>query len=188
MRRGFKTRCEELAASARASLKLNARDKLCPFAYAKHLDIPVLFPKHLDLPAKHLRQLTIVDPGSWSGLTMRRGDSVMIVLNSAHARTRQVSTLMHEISHIALEHVPARVTVSDSGLLLLSEYDDEQEEEAAWLGGTRLLPRDALLAARGSGRTPEQIAAAYGVSKDLCVWRIRMTGVDARLHARRILS
>ena len=54
----------------------------------------------------------------------------MIVLNSAHARTRQISTLRHEIAHVLLKHVPKRVDV------LLSDYDEEQEKS---LTGLRLV-------------------------------------------------
>lgn len=185
MRRGFKSESEERAQHARAALGLSELDRLCPFEYAKHLGIPVVFPKDIKLPQEDFCQLTVTDPDSWSGLTMKKGESAFIVLNSAHPRTRQVSTLMHEISHLSLRHVPARIDVSDNGLLLLSEYDSEQEEEADWLGATLLLPRALLLAARIRGETVEAIAKANGVSTVLCNWRLRKTAVDVQLRARR---
>jgi len=54
-----------------------------------------------------------------------------IVINPSHAITRQRSDLMHELAHIELRHSPARVEVSRSGLLLLSDYSDEQEANPA---------------------------------------------------------
>jgi hypothetical protein len=62
--------------------------------------------------------------------------------NPANALTRQRNDLMHELAHIELKHVPARVDFSKSGLLLLSDYSDEQEQEADWHAAARL--RDAL--------------------------------------------
>jgi Zn-dependent peptidase ImmA (M78 family) len=57
---------------------------------------------------------------------------------------------MHELAHLILKHVPARVDVSKTGLLLLSEYSDQQESEADWLAAAILLPRDALVLHRGA--------------------------------------
>jgi len=41
-----------------------------------------------------------------------------------------------------------------------------------------LLPRNLLWVARCLGRSAAEIAAANGVSRDLCVWRILMPGID----------
>jgi Zn-dependent peptidase ImmA (M78 family) len=89
---------------------------------------------------------------------------------------------MHELSHIELRHMPMRVDVSVSGLLLLSNYSDEQEQEADWYAGALLLPRDALAAARRRNKTATEIATYYGVSEALCEWRLRMTAVDVQLR------
>jgi Zn-dependent peptidase ImmA (M78 family) len=52
---------------------------------------------------------------------------------------------MHELAHIELRRAPARVEVSETGLLLLSDYADEQEQEADWLAAALLLPLDGLI-------------------------------------------
>jgi len=109
----------------------------------------------------------------------------VVVLNSSHVAVRQCSTLMHEIAHILLDHTPANVQVSESGLILLSDYSDEQEEEADWLGAALLLPEAALLDHRGSGKSIAEVAKLFGVSEDICAWRCRMTGVEKRLAYRR---
>ena len=185
MRRGFKSKSELLAEEARHDLGLDRCARLCPWRYAEFLDVLVFNAEELDLPPAAADQLLIRDHDSWSGMTMKDDDATVIVLNSAHTRARQCSTLMHEISHIILDHMPVEVHVSDSGLLLLSDYSDEQEDEADWLMGALLLPRVALLVHRSRGRTERQIAAAFQVSEDLTRWRLRMTGVDAQLRARR---
>jgi Zn-dependent peptidase ImmA (M78 family) len=89
---------------------------------------------------------------------------------------------MHELPHHLLDHIPAEVSVAPSGLLLLSDYSSEQEEEADWLMGALLLPRCALLERRRRGASPEQIKDEFGVSLELCVWRLRMTGIEAQLR------
>jgi Zn-dependent peptidase ImmA (M78 family) len=95
---------------------------------------------------------------------------------------------MHELAHIILEHVPAEVGVSPSGLVLLSDYSAEQEEEADWLGAALLLPEAALIQYRSRGMSIEAIAQIFGVSAQLCAWRSRMTGVEKRLAFRRRAS
>lgn len=115
-------------------------------------------------------------------MTLQDGETFAVVLNPAHAHTRQRSDLMHELAHVELKHVPARVEVSKTGLLLLSDYSDEQEQEADWHAGALLLPRDGLLRLRGRGKSSDEIAAFYGVSKALCEWRLRMTGVDIQMR------
>ena len=89
---------------------------------------------------------------------------------------------MHELAHIELRHVPARVQVSETGMLLLSEYSEDQEQEADWHAAALLLPRDGLMHMRSRQKTSDQIAAHYGVSKQLTEWRLRMTGVDVQIR------
>ena len=92
---------------------------------------------------------------------------------------------MHEVSHIYLKHVPGRVDISVSGLMLLSDYPDDQEQEADWLSAALLLPRDALQQLRYGGVSPDAIAGKYEVSLQLVEWRLRMTGVEAQLRNSR---
>lgn len=182
MRRGFKAQAERLSEEARARLGLGASARLDPWDYAEHLGVLVLGADQLELSPSCSKQLLVHDKGSWSGMTLKEDGLVLIVLNSAHAKQRQCSTLMHELAHHLLDHIPVEVSVAPSGLLLLSDYSSEQEEEADWLMGALLLPRCALLARRRAGASPEQIKDEFGVSIELCLWRLRMTGVEAQLR------
>ncbi|WP_298812443.1 ImmA/IrrE family metallo-endopeptidase [uncultured Sphingomonas sp.] len=184
MRRGFKADAERRSVAARERLGLQPTDKLCPWEYANALGAMVFGADELELDPEHARQLLQRDPDSWSGMTLYEEGTHVVVLNSAHPQTRQTATLMHEIAHITLEHVPADVSVSPSGLVLLSDYSADQEEEADWLGAALLLPELALLERRGRGLSMAAIANAYGVSEALCQWRCRMTGVEKRLAFR----
>jgi Zn-dependent peptidase ImmA (M78 family) len=95
---------------------------------------------------------------------------------------------MHELAHIRLGHVATRVDVGPDGILLVSEFSQDDEDEADWLAGALLLPRDALRHLRGLGQSAEDIARHFGVSKQLCEWRLRMTGVDIQLRRSGSLS
>lgn len=182
MRRGFKTEAENRAASARASLGISPLSPLDPWAYAAHLGVIVLNFEELGLTKKSAHQLLVTDPTSWSAMTLKEGDAVGVIVNPSHAQTRQRNDLMHELAHFELKHVPVRVDVSATGFLLLSDYSEEQEQEADWLAGALLLPRNALVSLRTRGRTVEQIATMYGVSPALCDWRLKMTGVHLQLR------
>lgn len=185
MRRGFKSQTEKLSLKLRAGISLTARDRLDPRQFLESLNIVVWTPA--DIPGidpDHVAQLTVHDPDSWSGATIREGDVFVIIVNPSHPVTRQANTLMHEWAHIELRHKPNRVDRSDHGLLLLSDYPAEIEEEADWLAGAVLLPRDGLLYHRSRGLGSEAIAEHYGVSQDLTNWRLRMTGVNKQLANR----
>ncbi|WP_425063791.1 ImmA/IrrE family metallo-endopeptidase [Pyruvatibacter mobilis] len=132
----------------------------------------------------HLNQLLIQDPDSWSGITVREGNLIAIIVNSAHSEERQASTMMHEWAHIELRHKPNRVDRSEHGLFLLSDYPSDVEDEADWLAAAVLLPREGLLRHRSRGMSSNEIAKHYAVSIDLTNWRLRMTGVDRQLRQR----
>lgn len=184
MRRGFKAEAERRSASARESLGLDPMAPICPWRLADNLDVMVFGANELDLEPEHALQLLQRDPDSWSGMTLLDEGVHVVVLNSSHARTRQVATLMHELAHIMLDHVPADVTVSPSGLVLISDYSADQEDEADWLGAALLLPQPALLRDRSQGVSIAGIAESFGVSEALCQWRCRMTGVEKRMALR----
>lgn len=185
MRRGFKALAERSALAARKALGLGPIDAINAWDYATHRGVFVAPLDSLELSAETTLQLTQRDPASWSAMTLKEGNVTLIVVNPAHAPTRQCNDLMHELAHVELEHRPVRVDVSESGLMILSDYSDEHELEADWYAGALLVPRDGLIQQRGGGATVAQIAQYYGVSEALCTWRLRMTGVDVQLRRRR---
>jgi hypothetical protein len=182
VRHGFKAQSERASSAARTKLGLKSYAPLDPWLYAAELDVKILEFGRLGLPSRAVRQLTVVDSDSWSAMTLRVNGAFAIVINPGHAVTRQRSDLMHELAHIELCHSPARVEVSTSGLLLLSDYSDEQEQEADWLGAALLLPREGLVRLRAARKSTAEIATYYGVSEPLCEWRLRMTGVDVQMR------
>ena len=182
MRHGFKAQAERLSISVRQELGQGPRNPLAIERYAESLDVIILTFAELTLSAKAKRQLLVADPESWSGMTIRVDRLKGILVNPQHAAERRRNTIMHELAHIKLGHVATRVDVGPEGILLVSEYSQQDEDEADWLASALLLPRDALHYFRGLGQTSEQIAFYYGVSKQLCEWRLRMTGVDVQIR------
>ncbi len=182
MRHGFKAQAERFALSARELLGVSSQSPIEPWDYADALGVVVLDFAKLDLVEKHKRRLLEADSESWSGLTLKEGGRHFVVLNPSHTVARQANTLVHELSHIQLGHRAGRVDISDSGMMLLSEYPSDQEDEADWLAGAILAPRDALYARRVRGVGASDIAAEFGVSVQLVEWRLRMTGIDTQLR------
>lgn len=182
MRHGFKAEAERLALRARQMLGVSSQSPIDPFAYAEALGVVVLDFAALNLAERHRRRLLESDSESWSGLTLKEDGRHFVVLNPSHPMTRLANTLVHELSHIQLGHRPGRVDISDSGMMLLSEYPDDQEDEADWLAAAILLPRDAVFIRRARGSSASEIAAEFGVSTQLAEWRLRMTGIDTQLR------
>lgn len=184
MRRGFKASCERIAADQRQAIGLRSEDPLDPGRLAQHLGVTVWRPEDVpNLPLDSVDQLVERDADGWSAVTLQVGSSRLTIVNSAHAPTRQRSSLAHELAHLILDHRPSRIDLSDQGLLVLSTFEGDEEEEANWLSGALLVPRDGLMRAYRRQQDETCLAKHFGVSLVLLRWRLRMTGVA--LQARR---
>ena len=182
-RRGFKTWCETTAIEKRRALKIPLTAALDPRLVAKDMRVAVRYIEQIpNLAPDTLAQLTINDADVWSALTVCHNGKYLIVLNSAHPKTREGNTLMHELAHLIIGHKPARLDITDDGLMILSSYDKQHEDEANWLAAALLLPRDALVHARKRGLTNEEAAAHYGCSVHLFMFRVQTTGVDLQFR------
>ncbi len=186
LRRGFKTWCENAARGYRRELGLSPTAPLDPRVLARHLKIQIWRPADIPgLDSKTVRHLTVVARASWSAATLRQGNTSLIIINDSHSLTRQNNSLAHEIGHVVLRHEPAKMYVTPDGLMMMSEYDAEQEVEATWFAGAILVPRDALLDLVKRGIPDETAAAHFGVSAKLLLMRRSLTGVDIQLSRRR---
>lgn len=178
MRRGFKAWCERAAGDYRRTLGVSPTAAFDPNRLAAHLGVRVTTPAGIPtLSAAARRQLLETDPDSWSAVTLVRGNAGLVVLNSAHSEARRRSSLAHELAHLILNHAADATHLGEPGLLFRGSFDREQEEEATWLAGCLLVPRDGLLAARRQTDSEEALARRFEVSRDLIRWRLRMTGV-----------
>ena len=185
--RGYKSWCEKYAVDARAALGVAAWAPLDMRELAVHLGVRIWTPEDVPDLSREAIDVLLRNDGEtqscWSAVTLVVGRTALVVLNSSHSSARQASDLAHELAHRIRGHAASDVSVSDEGLLLLSSYPRELEEEADWLGACLLLPREALLHIKKSGWTSEDAQALYGVSKSMLNYRIAKTGV-ARQFSR----
>lgn len=184
--RGFKTWAERTAASIRAELDLPAYAPLTLEKLAEFLDVVLLSPNHVaGLSAEAKAQLLVNDVEGWSAVACTAGDRRIVIFNPAHSFARRSSDIAHELAHILLDHEPGKMVISQGGEMVMRNFDQTREEEADWLGWSLLLPREALVHAARLGRTREQIAREFRVSRQLVEYRMRMTGVDRQFRRPR---
>jgi Zn-dependent peptidase ImmA (M78 family) len=182
-RRGFKTWAEEIALRVRHKLNLPSEAPLDPCQLAELLSVPVVGPDELrDLPADCMQRLGNEHSNSWSAITVASGKHHLIVINTSHATTRRNSDLAHELAHLILGHEPSMMFVSPASGTALRTYNKEQEEEANWLAGCLLLPRDALFSIRRRRLSGEDACREYLVSPAMLRFRLNASGVDIQLR------
>jgi hypothetical protein len=185
LRRGFKSQCERRSAEIRKSLGLAHDDPLHGVTLARQFGAIVWSERDIvGLPPLDLRQLTVIDGLSWSAFTLRIGVRHLVLFNSSQPAPRVNSVVMHEFAHIALGHELQSASLTEDGHLVPSNYSQEHEGEADWLGGTLLLPRPALLAIRRDGLSDAAAMDKFQASQEMLKWRFRMTGVDHQLGYR----
>jgi hypothetical protein len=184
--RGFKTWCETTALVQRKAIGLSRTEPLNPHRLAKHLGLEVMGAEEVPgVDGGTLQVLLKEDPDSWSAITVSVGSRDLIILNSSHSGGRPASDLTHELAHILIGHSPARVDITEDGLLILNTYDKTQEEEANSLAGCLLLPREALFHIRRRMLNDAGAAREYGVSVAMLRFRFNVSGVDSQLKRAR---
>ena len=183
LRRGFKSQCERRSVEIRKSLGLKDDDPLRGVDLAPQIGATVWNEQHIEgLPRSDLRQLTVTDGQSWSAFTIRIGTQHLVLYNSSQSVPRRNSVIMHELAHIALGHELQSASLSEDGHLVPSNYDQDQEDEANWLGGTLLLPRPALLRIKRERLSDAVAMNKFQASEEMLKWRFRMTGVDYQMR------
>ena len=185
MERGFKSRCEEMARALRAALGLKPIDPLGVEQLASYLDVSILSLYEIGLEDNHIRQLVEVDPDAWSAITISAFGRDAILVNPIHRDGRYSSDVMHELSHLILDHEPSTMFFVGEGELALRRYNADSESEANWLAGALLMPRDALVYVQARRFPQDRICHTYGVSKRMLNFRLNATGVNRQFRRRR---
>ena len=185
--RGFKTKCENISVEIRKKLDLEKFDPLSPEALAEYLGVYLLKPTDIEHLSEQSRiQLLRKDKNSWSAVTISYLGVDIIAYNPTHSKWRHSSDIMHELSHIILGHKPSQIVfLTPDTQIALRDYNQDLEEEAIWLSGCLLLPREALISLRRSGICDADACHKYGVSIDLLTFRINKTGVNYQIKAAR---
>lgn len=156
---------------------------------AEHLNVEIVSADEL-VPRKALEELTEIQSDAFSGGTFQLPSGRrFVVFNPVHDKGRIESSKAHELAHLLLDHTSR--SLERVGPLTFLTCDTEQEEEADWLGGCLLLPRDVLLDAARQGRTYQQLAEQYQTSEAMARFRLNASGVliqVGRARARRNTS
>jgi hypothetical protein len=181
-RRGFKTEANELVTEVRAELGLSLFDRLDLHALARWLDIPIVPLSDFLEAAPAVQHLLEVEPDVFSAVTVFAGSRRTIVHNDAHAPSRQQSNVSHELAHGLLLHPPTPA-LDNKGC---RHWNQDIEDEAAWLGGALLVPEAATMAIAKGSWSYAEAAQHFRVSPAMIRYRLNATG--AVIRAQRIVA
>ncbi len=186
MNRGFKSRCEEMARSLRLELGLRVTDQLSVQSVAEYLDVSLWNLSDLKLSDEDFLQLTQVDGDSWSAFSVSAFGKDAIVIHPFRSKARKSSDVMHELAHLLLGHEPSTIFFVGDSDLALRGFNQTTEDEATWLSGTLLLPRNALVYVKRQGISQESACSKYAVSVEMLKYRLGVTGVNRQFTYSKI--
>ena len=185
MERGFKSRCEEIARSVRAELDIPPPAPLSADTLAGHMGVLVWSVTQLGISGDDIEQLTVVDGEAWSAITVEAARREAIIINPSHKSGRYSSDVMHELAHLMLAHEPSTMYFVGDGELALRGFKKDIEDEANWLAGVLLLPREALVSIRRRRLPDVKASEMYGVSGQMLNFRMNVSGVNRQFSPRR---
>jgi Zn-dependent peptidase ImmA (M78 family) len=180
-RRGFKTEANGLVTEIRSELGLDALERFDAWVLADHLAIEVMGLSSLRTNAPGVSHLLDTEPEAFSAVTVFRGTERTVVHNDAHSSARQSSDVTHELAHGLLHHQPTPA-LDNFGCRL---WDQNIEDEAGFLAGALLLTEDAALHIARSGVTAADAAAQFGISTQMVIYRLNVTGARVRVERAR---
>jgi len=102
----------------------------------------------------------------------------LIILNPTHGKARQHATLMEEVCHVFLGHKPSRLAIENTnkeGKTIARDYNHSIEEEAYSTGAAALVPYTSLKRMVNAGKTSQEIARHFYVSRALVEYRIKVS-------------
>jgi len=179
---------ESAAFALRRLAEIGPHDCLDPWKLAPKLKLAVLDGRVAlkSLNERDRQRLLGEDRFSWSGGVYPKpfpDGTCLCILNPTHSKRRNKVTLMEEIAHSYLNHKPSGLRVIEDGLEV-REYNKAQEQEAYGVGAAALIPWLTFFPLVNSGRTIEQLADHYDVTRDLIIYRIKITGAFRVFQAR----
>lgn len=182
LRRGFKAEANGFSRDLREEMSVKPHEKLCPWALAEHLEIPIFGISPLNNYIPDVIGYFRGDQGRkiLSAVTLFRGMRRTIIHNDAHDPKRQAANIAHELAHALLLH-PAKPPFDENGE---RHYSSELEEEANWLGPALLLSEEAALWIARNGWSIAEASQLYGVSEDLVRMRLNLCGAYKRIRGR----
>lgn len=138
------------------------------------LDIP-------EFPESLASQVLVQHANRWSAFTIKVDAGHLIVHNTTHEPPRQESNVMHELAHIWLKHKPDSIEPPGRLPFATRTFNQDQEDEAEWLGGCLQIPREAMLWFLQRRFDNHAIAAHFNASVEMVRFRRNTTGIDAQI-------
>ncbi len=156
--------------------------RLDPFELALYANLLVVSFEEIEaLSPETVEHLLGGGKEAWSGgaasQTLPDGRK-LIILNPTHGKNRHNATLMEEISHVFLGHKPSRLAIENrnkEGKIIARDYNHAIEEEAYSTGAAALVPYTALRRMVEQGKTVQEIARHFYVSRALIEYRIKVS-------------
>jgi len=158
-------------------------ERLDPFALAHYANLLVARFDEVEpfLSEEAKAHLTGTGKDKWSGgaasQTLPDGRK-LIILNPTHGKNRHNATLMEEVCHVFFGHKPSRLAIKNvdkNGETIARDYNEAIEEEAYSTGAAALVPYSALRRMVYEGRTINEIARHFNVSRALVEYRIKVS-------------
>ena len=178
---GEKWRTFELKALALRDFARTKQDlPLDPFHLARFANLIVVTLDDIENLSQSARDHLLgaaVDKWSGGACSLPNGMK-LVILNPSHGRARTNATLMEEICHVFLGHTPNRlsvVTKDERGGVMNRDYRKSDEEEAYGVGAAALLPFAALKKFVYEGKSSQEIARHFRVSRELVEYRLKVT-------------
>lgn len=170
---------EREAQKFRTYLGFSPDDPVDAFEIANLLGVEVVYPDTIRQLRPITRQLLLgTDRDNWSGVTYYiPGKGEYVLLNPTHSDRRTPATLMEELAHIHLAHVPSLLHRDPTTGLTTRTYDSDQEWEAYMFGIATLVPKRGLKDLYVNGFSIDDAARYYGVSPDLITLRTNLHGL-----------
>lgn len=180
VKRGFPTEANWYSRSLRAELRIKAHEKICPFALAKHLEIPVYAISSFISDIPSAVEFFRSDEGCrvLSAVTIFPQNRRVIIHNDAHDPKRQAANIAHELAHALLLH-PPKPPFDENGA---RDYSPELEAEANLLGPALLISEEAALWIARNGWSLAKASQIYGASEELVRMRLNLCGAYRRVN------
>lgn len=175
---------ELLAIQVKQRLALGPEAVVDPVNALERVPARLVDPQELWKEDRETARALFVDCGAhWSGIGFGKSPvdgKSLILLNQAHARTRQKATLMEEIVHIVLDHPKTRVTISNHEGIGVRTHNSRVEDEAFNIGAACLLPYPELFhAVFHAQESASVIASRHNLSVRYVEYRINRSGLYA---------
>lgn len=140
------------------------------------LDRVTLLPHgHVPADAAYLNHFRNAGSAAWSGMSvpLPNGHEI-VVFNDSHSIRRIRATLMEEFFHIKLDHPRSQIRIHSNGKPSRT-FHEMIEREAYGSGAAALVPYAGLRKLTVGGETASTIAQHYRVSRELVVFRAKVT-------------